>query len=112
MTLIFSVGNTFWIEAFTVTRASIANQAERVSTHTLSRSGVLLGACATQDHDIAASAVTGLNLVLRATDDSQLVIGEEITALESVFMNDSGAAAIVGETVLVLMRGRTGGSQP
>jgi len=112
MTLIFSQGNTFWIESFTVTRASIADQAERVSTHTLARSGILLGACATQDHDIAAAAVTGLVLVLRATDDSQLVIGEDISALETVFMNDSGAAAIVGETVLVFMRGRTGGSQP
>jgi len=105
MTLIYSVGNVFWIESFTVTRASIANQAERVSTHTLERQGQLLGAAATMDHDLAASAVTGLSLVLRATDDSQLVIGESITALESVFMNDSGAAAIVGETVLIFMRG-------
>jgi len=106
MTLIFSIGNMFWIESFTVTRASIADQAERVSTHTLARQGQLLGACATMDHDIAATLVTGLNLVLRATDDSQLVIGEDIIAVESVFMNDSGAAAIVGETVLVFMRGK------
>jgi len=97
-------GNGWWIESFTVTRASIANQAERVSTHTLDRAGVLIGASATQDHDIAASAITGLCLVLRATDDSQLVIGENITALETVFMNDSGAAAIVGETVMIIMR--------
>jgi len=99
-------GNNWWIESFTVTRASIANQAERVSTHTLERGGVLLGASATMDHDIAASLVTGLCLVLRATDDSQLVIGESVSALESVFMNDSGAAAIVGETVMVILRGK------
>jgi len=105
MTLIFSRGNIFWIESFTVTRASIANQAERVTTHTLERAGQFLGAVATPDHDIAASLVTGLHLVIRAADDSQLVIGENITSLETVFMNDSGAAAIVGETVLVFMRG-------
>jgi len=104
MTLVYD-GTNFWIESFTVTRASIADNAERVSTHTLERSGFLLGAAATQDHDIAATAVAGLVLVLRATDDSQLVIGERITALESVFMNESGAAAIVGETVIVFMRG-------
>jgi len=97
-------GQNWWIESFTVTRASIADQAERVSTHTLQRPGVLIGASATQDHDIAASLVTGLCLVLRATDDTQLVIGENITALESVFMNDSGAAKIVGETVLIILR--------
>ena len=33
-----------------------------------------------------------------------IVIGENITALESVFMNDSGGARIVGETVLIIMR--------
>jgi len=101
---IVAQGSNWWIESFTVTRASIADQAERVSTHTLGRAGVLLAASATQDHDIAPTAVTGLCLVLRATDDTQLVIGENITALESVFMNDSGAAAIVGETVLIILR--------
>jgi len=105
MTLIFSIGNVFWIESFHVTRASIADQAERVTAHTLERAGKLLGACATMDHDIAANLVTGLNLVLRSLDDSELVIGEDIAGLESVFMNDSGAAAIVGETVLIFVRG-------
>jgi len=102
--VLIAQGSGWHIESFTVTRASIANQAERVTAHTLTRPGVLIGASATQDHDIAASAVTGLCLVLRSTDDSQLVIGENITALESVFMNDSGAAAIVGETVLIFIR--------
>jgi len=97
-------GTGWHVESFTVTRASIADQAERVTAHTLERPGVLIGGSATQDHDIAASAVTGLCLVLRATDDTQLVIGEDITALESVFMNDSGAAAIVGETVMIYIR--------
>jgi len=102
--VVVAQGNNWWIESFTVTRASIADQAERVSTHTLGRPGVLIGASATQDHDIAPASVTGLCLVLRATDDSQLVIGENITALESVFMNDSGAAAVVGETILIILR--------
>ncbi len=101
---IVAQGNNWWIESFTVTRASIADQAERVTTHTLERSGVFLGGSVSQDHDIAANLVTGLCVVMRATDDSQLVIGENITALESVFMNDSGGAAIVGEIVLVIMR--------
>lgn len=105
MTLIFSRGNIFWIESFHVARANIANQAERVTIHTLERQGQLLGACVSMDHDLAASAVTGLNVVIRSTDDSELVIGEDIVALESVFMNDSGAGAIVGETVLIFMRG-------
>jgi len=78
-------GTGWHIETFIVTRANISNQAERVSTHTLERPGVFLGGSATMDHDLGASAVTGLSLVLRSTDDSQLVIGEDVTALESVF---------------------------
>jgi len=103
MTIVFQ-GTGWHCEAFTVTRASIADDAERVTVHTLERPGRLLGGSATQDHDIVASAVAGLCLVLRSTDDSQLVIGEAITGVESVFMNESGASAIVGETVMVWIR--------
>jgi len=101
---IVAQGTGWHIESFVVSRASIDDQAERVSTHTLNRPGFFLGGSATQDHDIAPASVTGLCLVLRATDDSQLVIGEKITALETVFMNDSGGARIVGETVMIFVR--------
>jgi len=103
MTLV-AQGTGWHIESFIVTRASISNQAERVSTHTLSKAGIFIGGSATMDHDLGASAVTGLSLVLRSTDDSQLVIGEDITALESVFMNDSGSSVVVGETVMIFLR--------
>jgi len=101
---IVAQGKGWHIESFTITRAAIADQAERVSTHTLERGGLLLGGSATMDHDLAASAVTGLSLVLRSTDDSQLVLGENITALESVFMNDSGGSVTVGQTVMIWIR--------
>ncbi len=102
--VVVAQGTGWHIESFTVTRASISDQAERVSTHTLERPGVFLGGSATMDHDLTPANVTGLSLVLRATDDSQLVIGENVTALESVFMNDSGGARIVGETVMIFLR--------
>lgn len=101
---IVAQGTGWHIESFHVNRASIADQAERVTTHTLQRPGVFIGGSATMDHDLAASAVTGLSLVLRETDDSNLIIGEDVTAVESVFMNDSGAAAVVGEVVVVFIR--------
>jgi len=97
-------GNNWWIESFHVARASIADQAERSTTHTLERAGVFLSGSATMDHDIVASAVSGLSLVLRASDNSELVIGENMSSLESVFMNDSGGSKTAGETVFVLLR--------
>jgi len=101
---IVAQGANWWIESFTVTRASILSNSERETTHTLERPGVFLGGSATMDHDIAANSVTGLNLVLRNTDNSQLVIGSNITAVESVFMNDGASARIVGEIVLIFLR--------
>jgi len=97
-------GNNWWIESFHVTRASIADQAERSTTHTLERAGIFLSGSATMDHDITPASVTGLCIVLRASDNSELVIGENMSSLESVVMNDSGSALVVGETVLVLLR--------
>lgn len=102
--VIVTQGTGWHIESFVVSRASIADQAERTTTHILERPGVFLGGSATMDHDLAASAVTGLSLVLRANDDSQLAIGEDVIAIESTFMNDSGAAAVVGEIVVVFIR--------
>jgi len=97
-------GNQWWIESFHVARANIASQAERVTVHTLERPGVLIGGSATLDHDIAPNVVSGMSLVLRNTDDSELVLGSNITALESVVMNDSGGGLTTGETVLILLR--------
>jgi len=101
-------GVNWWIESFHVARASIADQAERSTTHTLERAGIFLGGSATLDHDITPASVTGLSMVLRASDNSELVIGESVISVESVVMNDSGSALVVGENVLVFMRGRGG----
>jgi len=105
MTLIFSKGNIFWIESFHITRAAIADQAERVSTHVLERAGQVLGVTATMDHDLAPAVVTGLSLSCHSLDNSQIVIGENIVSFRTVFLNDSGAAVTVGENVLIFMRG-------
>jgi len=101
---IFAQGNNWWIESFTVARAAIADQTERSTTHTLERAGVFIGGSATMDHDIVASAVSGMSLVLRSSDNTELVLGENITTIESVFMNDSGGSKTAGEIVLVLLR--------
>lgn len=101
---IVAQGNNWWIESFVVPRASIAANAERITDHTLERAGVFLGGNASEDHNIDPILVIGLDLALRNTDDSQLLIGQNITAVRSAFSNDGGAAKIVGEMILVFMR--------
>jgi len=103
MTLI-AQGNNWWIESFTVARASIATVTIRETTHPLERAGVFLGANATMDHDLAIGEANAINLCIRNTNDSELTIGQNITALESVVSNAEGGARIVGEHVLIFMR--------
>jgi len=101
---IVAQGIGWWIESFDVARASIASNGERTTNHTLERAGVFIGGCATEDHDIDSNLVIGLDLALRNTDTTQLVIGQNLTEIQSVFFNDGGAAKIVGEHVLVFLR--------
>jgi len=101
---IVAQGIGWWIESFVVLRASIASNDQRITQHVLERPGVFLGGSATMSHDIDANLVIGLDLVLRATDDSDLTVGRNISAVESVFSNDGGAAKIVGEIVMVYLR--------
>jgi len=97
-------GNGWHVETFDVTRGSIDNQVARVSPHTLDRPGVFVGGSATMDHDLAVGATAGISVAIRATDDTQLAIGEDITAFETVIFNDSGLTAIVGAKVMVFIR--------
>lgn len=102
--VVVAQGNNWYIESFHVARATITNGNERATTHTLEKPGILLGGSATMDADVATSLTAGMSLILRSTDDSEIVIGENITALESLFQNDTGASISVGETVLILLR--------
>jgi len=102
--VIVAQGTGWWIESFIVPRASIDSNLERTTIHTLERPGVFIGGSVTPDHDIDPNLVIGLHVVLRRTNDAQLTYGLKISALESVFMNDGGAAKIVGEMVLVFLR--------
>jgi len=101
---IIAQGNNWWIESFIVTLASVADTANRITTHTLERSGVYLGHTLTVLNTAITTAQAGLNGFARNTDNSQLQIGQNITALETLVLNDSGGAASMGETLLVFLR--------
>jgi len=101
--VVVAQGNNWWIESFTVTRLSVANGAQQGTTHTLERSGVFLGGSTTLDH-AAAATVGSVSTALRNTDNTQLSIGENLTAIQSIMSNDSGGALTIGVIVIVFLR--------
>jgi len=102
--VIVAQGNGWWIESFVVTPAAVADQAARTTTHTLERAGVYLGSTTSIDHTTSAPSSAGLTMIVRATGGEQLTIGQNIEALNSLILNDSGASSVIGETIMVFLR--------
>jgi len=102
LTLIFSLGNIFWIESFDVARATVATTNSRITTHTLERQGQLLGIVATMDLDVVDGAQS---VMVRNVDNTVLSIGDSIANFETVLANDAGEDSEMGAHVVVFMRG-------
>jgi len=107
MVLIYSVGNLFWIETFTVPRTSVADSTVLVTAHTLERGGIFLGGTITLDHAVTNNA-GACSAAIRNSDDSVLAIGQDLTAFESSLASDSGSAVVMGAQITIFMRGNTG----
>jgi len=101
---IIAQGNGWWIESFVVVLASVADAANRATDHTLERSGVYLGHTLTCQNSAVTTAQAGLTYFARNTDNSQLIIGQNITAVRTLVLNDSGGATNMGETLMVFLR--------
>jgi len=106
--MIIAQGANWWIEAFNVPIAAIADQASRVTVHTLTKGGTFLGCCVMINHTTAVSTSSGLMAFARHINNDQLVTGDDLTTFETVAMNDSTTTVSIGEMILVIMRGRGG----
>jgi len=105
MTIIFTMGDTFYIEAFFTTRVSVPAGTTTTIVLTLEKPGTLLGAIATPDMTTIA-ADTGLcGAILAGGGSSSLTFGEEIAQVQlRLFNGDAGAQIIGGYTVLLMRR--------
>jgi len=103
---IVAQGNNWWIESFVVTAAAIADQAARTTTFTLERPGIYLGAALTEFHNASIANSGGISTIFRNTANLQMFIGDFVTQVRTVVINDTGAALTIGETVTVFLRKR------
>jgi len=103
LTLIFQLGNNFWIEVFTIARATINNTTTE-TVLTLERAGQFLGMGAVIDTvQGTASGLRNINVVVSNNDFSQLTRGQDLPSF-TVQLGNTGNFAL-GAHICVLMRG-------
>jgi len=106
LTIIFELGNEFWIETFHILRANIGAGGNRVTNTTLERAGFFLGGgvcidTATFDTTVLATQ----NATMQQLDDTELIVGTRITGVRTRESNDDAGVVLRGLNVFILMRG-------
>jgi len=104
MTIIFQLGNEFWIESILVSVGAIGTSASVNDDFTLERAGVYLGHAGTIT---VLNGTENLSFRVVKTDNSDVVVGDAITGLRVRTSNHDGVSASVSNSVriLVFMRG-------
>jgi len=101
MTVIFELGDMFWIEAFFHSHGSVLADSANSFDFNLTKSGDVLAVLGTlQRH--AEGSVTVLNNGGTLLSYGQLITGLRVTA----FNGDTGSAQVMDSVVIVFMRGR------
>jgi len=108
MTIVFQLGNNFWIETFEQARVQVNAGTDTDVDFTLSRSGLFLGAAITIDNNSIAAVTVLTAVTVKKTDDSTLGFGDAINTIRVVKHNGDGSARTFGFHLIVLMRGRGG----
>ena len=104
MTLVLQ-GNGWYMETFVVVMAAVADQAARVTPHTLERPGIYIGHSITQQDNASPANTTGLaNPIARNISNNQLLVGQKLQNFETVVRNDSGMSVDMGETCIMFLR--------
>jgi len=103
MTLIFGDSH-FWIETFTLPRASLAGTTREDTNFTLTRAGHYLFACTSVDADLIPGNIDDVFAIAINTDDSELVPGQLLTEIRLSKFNSAGVARVFGGRLLVIMR--------
>jgi len=103
MPVIFD-NNGLWTEVIIIVRAAIAGTTSRTVDTTLLKPGRYLGAVSS----LESSGGTGgllpqVQTSVSNTDNSELALGQNITAIRSVMRNENVGAATVGLIVAVYL---------
>jgi len=101
---IIAQGLGWHIESFIELRVNINNNAIRETTHTLERPGAFLGYNCKVDHDEGLGDSPELAIKLTQDDNSQLLLGDNITTFKSTVLNGSTNIDALGAMILMFIR--------
>jgi len=109
MTIVFSLGDTFWIDTIEIAAVDIAAAASLITNVDVVKGGILLGYIVSGFGSISAH----FGAFIRHRDNSVLVIGERVennaaNGIEIVRQNNAGGNQDVGAQVIVLLKRPTG----
>jgi len=105
MVIIFSQGDTFWIESFEFARDFIDAGQIETKVFTLEKAGTYLGGGATIDSQNADAATQrNLSATMKNTGNTHLTVGDQITAFHIQLGNENGGGVTFGAYVFVFMR--------
>jgi len=110
LTIIFTLGDAFWIESHQIARATLADAANRNMIVPVDKAGVLLGLSATPDADGTAHLTSEIRLGDNAFITFGVYIDSVIAAsangLEYNITNNSGGSLEVGAHILIFKKQR------
>jgi len=101
MTVIFNLGNQFWIEIFIQPRTTLTATTSRADTHTLERQGQILAVALAINANLTATTAHFVS----ATITTNFAIGDRISALGVEVNNGDSSSHSFGYSMIVLMRG-------
>jgi len=106
LTIIFELGNEFWIEVFETVATAVTAGGNDVQDFTLTKAGFFLGVSASMNINAnTAPNIAPMAHEIANVDDSNLSIGQAITAIRTRTVNDGLASRTIKLSIILLMRG-------
>jgi len=105
LTLIFELGDEFYIESHVVNRATISAGSFALTTITNDKPGKYLGGAAFLDINSTDEAdLAGINYAILKSDNGQLAINDDIATIRVRRYNNTAGDLSFGLTVILFMR--------
>jgi len=94
----------YWIEMFTVPRASVPGTTRVDTNFTLEKAGRYLVALTTVDADLIPGNINDVFAIATNTDDSEMIYGQALSVIRVSVFNSAGVARTMGAKVIVYLR--------
>jgi len=104
MTIVFQLGDTFWIETHIVARRSVAAGDHDDDFIACDKAGIFLGAMCALDANAATADGGGVTISVQQAGGAAWVMGIDITQFQVRLGNPTAGALTIGGIITILMK--------